>query len=138
MLSTHFATSVSDPFACPDLMEYSKWCYDENCYMPTLRCGAIGSARCKLLQQGTTYIVTEVGIDFGGYSRDIRSFASESEAIDFMLDWQGSGDFLRLTKDERCVGTLELDGYQTFVYAMNPTMQVYRDCNEVSDDELPF
>lgn len=135
MLSTHFATHVSEPSVCQDLYEYSKYYPEENCYMPTLHCGAIGSARCKLLKQGTTYIVTEVGIDFGGYSRDIRSFATEAEAIDFMLDWQGSGDFLRLSKDGRCVGTVDLwHRYPEFVRAIS----MEYDHKVISDDELPF
>ena len=94
---------------CPDLYESSEFCHDENCWMPTLRCAALGRAR-EIVHAASPqpYIVSKTMVDEGFRTYVVGCFEHEHEAISFMLSWQGDGDGLTLRYGGETIGTVNL------------------------------
>lgn len=131
---------ANDSTYCQDLKLMMVFYHDENCWMPTEFCDAIARANMAL-RDTKLYRVTKTMVDSGFKAVSIRSFATETEAIDFMLSYDGDGDCLHLVhgqmSNEETIGYVDLwSRNPTFVRL--PKLQVYRDCNEAFDDELPF
>lgn len=123
--------------SCPDLKERLVFYHDENCYMPEPMCDAIARAGMSL-RDLRPYRVTKTSIDFGFRMTAIRSFATEAEAIDFMLAYDGDGDCLHLRHgqmhDEQVIGYVDLWERELRFVRSDPTPAVV----DTSDVDLPF
>lgn len=90
---------------------------------------------CNAIAQVDLYRVEKVSIDGGETESTIRMFGNEQDAVDFMLNWEGDGDYLRLYHGYRQLGSVDLwyrpDVYEPYV----PELSTY---GSSSYGELPF
>jgi len=120
--------------SCSDLKERLVFWHDENCYMPESYCDALRRAGLAL-REARPYLVTKTMVDLGFSEHPVRSFVTETEAVSFMLSYDGDGDCLHLEHDQQVVGYVDLWRRElSFV----PVVEVQRDYVSISDDELPF
>ena len=127
--------------SCPDLKEELVFYHDENCYMPEPFCDAIERAGMAL-RDLKPYRVTKTMVDLGFQVSAVRSFATEHEAIDFMLTYDGDGDCLHLVHgqlwDEETIGYVDLWKRDLEFIKVDTHTRVYHDSNDVDDEDIPF
>lgn len=123
---------------CNSLYEDAKFSHDDNCWFPSLGCAALDRASKSAYDVlPPVFVVSKTMIDFGGSTRDVGSFISEHEAIDFMLHWTGNGDCLQLYRTDQLVGYVDLWS-RCLAFVRVDDTPVRPSYSHVCDEDIPF
>lgn len=120
---------------CRSLTEIPVFYHDENVWMPELVCSALDRAEDMLA--GDVYVVTRTMIDCGS-ERTLCCFAELDDALNYMDNYSGCGDYLHCYYHDELIAGNDLwfgSGVELFEPAPRPTCEVIP---YDPDEEIPF